>query len=506
MSPAVALPRVAVESDAGPLSGPAADALGRVLVHQALGAPTLCELVFVDALPAAEVASTFTPGASLRVLVRGHDAPLFVGEVTAVEHVHAPDHGLEIRVRGYDPLHRLRKRQSPRVHLQVTPADLAADLVGDLGLTVVADDPGPLWPRLIQHRQSDLELLLDVCERSGLFPFVDDRELRLLTLEGTGETVPLRLGESLVEASIELNADRAARSVTAAGWDLVRAEAHNGSASEARTGRRTDASVDVDRVGAGGERVLLDESAPDDALASALAQAELDLRGASEVVLRGTAAGDPRLRPGCAVEVENVEQALTGRYVLTEVRHAIDREGGFISEISSAPPEPPARRGGTTLTVGLVTSVDDPDRLGRVQVVLPTFGDVESGWVGVVSAAAGSGKGFVALPDVGDRVLVLLAHEDPGRAVILGGLFGADGPVDPGVEEGAVRRFTIRTAGGHFIRLDDERRTLHIEDSQGSFVSLSPEVVQIHAETDLVVDAPGRNVRIRAQSIDLETA
>ena len=34
--------------------------------------------------------------------------PLFVGEVTAVEHVYEPGHGREIRVRGYDRLHRTR--------------------------------------------------------------------------------------------------------------------------------------------------------------------------------------------------------------------------------------------------------------------------------------------------------------------------------------------------------------------------------------------------------------
>lgn len=506
MSPVVALPRVVVESGEGALSDSATDALSGVLVHQALGAPAMCEILFLDPRADARIGSALEPGAALSVRVPDNDTPLFIGEVTAVEHVYAPDHGREVRVRAYDLLHRLRKRQTPRVHLQVTPRDLAAQLVADLDLTVSAEEPGPLWPRLIQHRQSDLELLLDVCERSGLFPVVDGRVLRLVTLEGTGETVPLRLGASLFEASIEVNADRATRAVTAAGWDLVRAEPHNASASEARSGRRLEARIDVDRVGAGGERALLDEAAANDALAAALAQAELDLRHASEIVVRGTAAGDPRLRPACAVEIDNVDPRLSGRYVLTEVRHTVDRERGFLSEISSAPPEPPRRSAGATLTAGVVRSVDDPDGLGRVQVTLPTFGDVETGWVGVVSVAAGRGKGIVALPDVDDRVLVLLAHEDPGRAVVLGGLFGADGPVDTGVEGGAVRRYTLRTPGGHVIRMDDERRTLRVEDIQGSYVSLAPDVVEIHAEADLLIQAAGRKVRIRASSIDLETA
>ena len=62
---------------------------------------------------------------------------------------------------------------------------------------------------------------------------------------------------------------------------------------------------------------------------------------------------------------------------------------------------------------GVVKSVDDPDQLGRVQVTLPTLGDIESAWMEVLSVGAGSGKGLVALPDVDDSVLVLLIHGDP---------------------------------------------------------------------------------------------
>ncbi len=57
---------------------------------------------------------------------------------------------------------------------------------------------------------------------------------------------------------------------------------------------------------------LVDERAPDDARAQGLAQGELDRRVAGEVVLRGVALGDPRLRPGCAVELSGVDPAVAG--------------------------------------------------------------------------------------------------------------------------------------------------------------------------------------------------
>jgi phage baseplate assembly protein gpV len=153
---------------------------------------------------------------------------------------------------------------------------------------------------------------------------------------------------------------------------------------------------------------------------------------------------------------------------------------------------------------------------------LPSFGDVQTGWLGVVSAGAGGSKGMIALPAPGDLVLVLLANEDPAQAVVLGGLYGAEGPFDPGVVSGTVQRYSLRTPGGRLIRLDDENQTIRVEDSQGNFVEMTPEQVRVHSESrvvvdsvaeltiradaDLTIEAPGKAIRIRAKSIDFETA
>jgi phage baseplate assembly protein gpV len=111
----------------------------------------------------------------------------------------------------------------------------------------------------------------------------------------------------------------------------------------------------------------------------------------------------------------------------------------------------------------------------------------------------------VALPDAGDRVLVLLTHGDPASGVVLGGLYGSDGPFDSGVEDGAVKRFTLRTSAGHIIRLDDEEKTFRIEDPTGSHIEMAQDTVTIHAAVDLRIEAPGKNVKIVAASVDFET-
>ena len=335
MSHLLSLPEVLVEAEGVALATEDLQALGEVRVQQRLSLPTLCEMTFSDPPGSLAGVARLAPGTALRVMVAGQQEPLFVGQVTAVEHGYEPARRREIRVRGYDLLHQLRKRQAVRAHVQVTTQDLAQELVADLGLTVQAAEPGPLWPRLIQHRQSDFELLQEVAERCGLYLAVRGNVLHLLTLQGIGETLPLALGETLLEARIEINADAVCRLVAAAGWDPSRIETHEGQAWHARVGRAVAAEVAPERVGGSGKRELVDEGTPNDDHAAGIAQAELDLRTAREVTLWGVAEGDPRLRPGTPVEVTGVADAVAGRYVLSAITHLIDARKWFVSEISS---------------------------------------------------------------------------------------------------------------------------------------------------------------------------
>lgn len=502
MSPVAAVPSMVVEIDGRQIRAEQARALGETRVRQRLSMPTLCELTFFDVLDVPD--ADWLPGAGLRVTVAGDRSPLFAGEITAVEYGYGADHGRELRVRGYDLLHRLRKRQPVRAHVQVTLANLARELIADLGVSVDAAETGPIWHRLIQCWQSDLEFLAEMAQRCGLYFFLDDDVLRLLTLDGAGEAVALELGRTLFEACIEVNGDSACRSVAAAGWDPLRVVPHEGRATTPRVGRAVAAAAPPHRLGGTGERTLVDRSVQDDRQAEAIAQAELDLRVAQEVVFTGVAEGHRRLRPGVRVDLRGVAAPLAGRYVLTSVDHVIDSRRGFVSEMSTAPPVSAALSRGAVGTVGVVTSVADPEELGRVQVSLPTYGNVESEWMEVLTAGAGAGKGLVALPDVGDHVLVLFADGDPAQGVVLGGLYGTQGPPDAGVEEQAVRRYTFLTPGGQRVRLDDARKIIRLENSDGSFLELSPEKVVLHANVDLEIEAPDRALKIRAKTIDFE--
>ncbi|MFE9689309.1 phage baseplate assembly protein V [Micromonospora sp. NPDC005806] len=488
---------------------PLADArrLRGVRVAARLDQPTQCELTLAAAPGAAALDPPVRPGAALDVRLDGQSDAVFTGEVTRVEVEYAADGAALLRVRAYDPLHRLRKRQELRVFESVTSAELAGALCADLGLTVDPDTDGPRLDRLLQHRHTDLELLREVTGRAGLHLAVDGDRLRLLTLDGYGEPIPLALGESVHTLRISENLDRAGGESVALGWHPQRAEPLRQQADEARSGRQVPLRPNPGEVGADGVRTAVDQPGRSDDELAALAQAGLDARVAALVTAEGTAEGDPALRPGRRIALSGVPAPVAGVYVLTEVVHTVDANG-HLTRFATAPPEPPpaAAPAPATITLGTVTDVDDPDRLGRARVTLPAYGDLDAGWLAVVCPGAGRGKGIVALPDPDDTVLVALPGGEPASGIVLGSLFGAVEPYDAGIVSGRSRRWSMRTGTGQSIVIDDDGRTLRLATDAGSFVELRPELTTVHAAGDLVLSAPGRAMVVRARTVDFRHA
>lgn len=483
---------------------PGAGRLLAVRVQGRLGQPTQCELALAAAGSAPSWPDDWALGDPLRVRVRGEAEDLFAGEVTCVEIVRSGE-PVDVRVRAYDPLHRLRKRQRPRVFTDITAADLAEELTAGLGLTIAAPQPGPRLDRVVQHRQSDLALLVEVCAAAGLYPVVRGTVLHLLTLAGQGDSTVLRFGATLWEARVEANLDRVAQKVTAIGWHPQRGETFTHEAAIPRGAPAIALRADPSVVGADGAATLVDQSGRSEEAVAGRAQSTLDARAATAVVLRGVAAGDAGLWPGSRIAVRGLAGPVDGDYVLTETTHTVDG-AGYQCTFTTAPPDPVPSAVTAAVTLGRVTDVDDPDGLGRVRVSLPAFGDVDVGWLAVLCPGAGPGRGLVTLPDRDDTVLVALPHQSPADGVVLGSLYGTTKPPDTGVVGGSVRRWSLHTASGQAIVVDDEEHLVRVTNQGGSYLELAPGTVRLHATTDLVIDAPGQAMTIRAASVDFEHA
>jgi len=524
MDAVATLPELVVEVEGRVLSHALQQALGEIVVSQQLSQPSQCELTFFD-LPVDASVDELMPGRSVVVRGAAVEAALFDGEVTAVNDRYGPDQGRELRIRCYDRLHRLRKRQPVRAHDEQTLVELAETLIADLGLSVDAADTGPATRWRVQHDRNDLELLQAATERCGYYFLIHAGALHLFTLAGQdADPVELAWGDALLEVAVDVNSDQSCRVVEALAWDPWRAALCAGTASVARSGRETVAEAPAGRVGGDDRRTLAGPLAQDASEAEALAQGELDRRRANEVALSGVALGHAGLRPGIPVHVAGLAEPVNGRYVLTRVVHRVDRRRGYLTEIGTSVPLPTRAPAPVGMAFGVVTDVDDPQALGRVRVTLPGYADTGSLWLQVLHPGAGAGKGLVAMPDVDDRVLILFGDNDPAQGVVLGGLYGETEPPDSaGVDRGRVERFVFVTPGGQRLTLDDDRRRVRVENEGGEFLELSPDRVRagnsdgsfielasrgvrLHAEADLEIEAPGKAVTIRGKSIDFESA
>ncbi len=505
MKAATAVGRLEVELSGTPLTEAEAGRLAAITVQQCLSMPAQLELLFQGA--DADLATKAAVLVGLSAVVRGDPdrETLFKGDVTAVEFGYGPDGGLDIRVRAYDALHRLRKRQSVRGFSNLDVRGLANQLAGAIGLSVNARDSGHQRPQVVQWRQTDLGLLTEATAAAGLYFAATPDSLELFSLEGGGgASIDLSLGDDLFEAGFEINGDDAVDSVSAAGWDPTTGKRFKEKATSARSGRTAGARVPLGDLGGEPERTLANLVGRDADDVRALAQGGLDRAIASQVVLRGVAAGHAGIHPGATVSVAGVAQAFAGDYQVTEATHTINAEHGYVTSFSTAPPSVHDTPSAAIVAPGIVERVDDPDGKGRVAVSLPTLPSVETEWMRVVLPAIGEKKGLVALPNKGDEVLVLFPSGDPATGVVLGGLFaGGDAP-DFGVVSGKVQKYTWRTRQGQRIELDEANRRIKLVIPNGSSITLSRNQVSIKAATDMEIAAPGKTIVIKANAVDFQ--
>ena len=275
-------------------------------MQQQLSMPTLCELTFAVSSEDRAQEVPIWPGASVRLDLQGELLPLFSGQVTAVEYRPRPSTGHEVRVRAYDALHALRKRQPIRAHVQVTLESLARELVADsradgrgkrAGSGVAAPDPArAVGSRSARRCGGPVRRLPERARYDAASPHA----------RGHRHSFPLRIGETLLEARIEVNTRPGMPVGERDGLGSVARRDVSGHGGSCRAGRTGLSEAAPDRLGAPGHRTLADEIATAEDQVTAAAQAELDTRVAREIVLRGLASGDVRLAPGARVQLSGL--------------------------------------------------------------------------------------------------------------------------------------------------------------------------------------------------------
>lgn len=195
----------------------------------------------------------------------------------------------------------------------------------------------------------------------------------------------------------------------------------------------------------------------------------------------------PFLYPGCAADVEmrktdTNETTYFTKLMITEVTHEVDARGYYngsfeaIAADSGYIPRPEFETPKADAQFAKVTENADPLNQGRVKVQFDwQSGQDTSEFIRVMTPDAGSSdkvnknRGFMAVPEIGDQVVVNFAHQHPDRPFVMGGMF--HGQVGGGGGAGNNVK-SLSSKSGNIICLNDGAG-IEIKDRNGNHVTLS---------------------------------
>ena len=156
------------------------------------------------------------------------------------------------------------------------------------------------------------------------------------------------------------------------------------------------------------------------------------------------------------------------------------------------------------VVVGIVKGLDDPDKLGRIELHFPWMSDQnKSHWARVATLMAGPGRGSWFQPELEDEVLVAFEQGNTQHPYVVGFLWSKqDKPPRDGID-GKVRR--IKTVAGHVLDFDDRdgKHAVKLTTAGGHKVHLDDQASKITVELAAGTGGPSRSVELDSSGIKL---
>lgn len=204
----------------------------------------------------------------------------------------------------------------------------------------------------------------------------------------------------------------------------------------------------------------------------------------------------PFLYPGCVSDI-NMRQTDSNKtsyftkLMMTEVTHEINSLGHYqgtfeaIASDTGYMPKPEFTIPKADTQMATVISNTDPQGQGRVTVRFDWQLHDTTNFIRVMSPDAGGteaitqNRGYVAVPEVGDQVMVGFVHNHPDRPFVMGGMFHGGTALGGGINN---KVKSIMTRSGHKV-VFTENESIIITDKSGN---------EIH------LDTTGSNINITA--------
>jgi uncharacterized protein involved in type VI secretion and phage assembly len=408
---------------------------------------------------------------------------LLDGEITSIE-AEYDRLGTRAIVRGYDLMHRLSAGTNSRTFENVTYADVVKKVCSGAGLTASVDSTPGTLEHVIQPHVSDLHFIYHPAARTGFNVSVKDGKVQFKkptkasTAPGSGEfdsTDPLQLvwGQRLLEFRARQRS--LGRERDGARLGPKSAEAVIGKARAGTDSAQLTTSVSkLASTSTGDTFTVVDQPMPNQSLADGLAKSVAEQIGSAAYEATALVVGSPKLKSGVAVNISKVDPSLAGKWVITSARHEFGngpyrtflefsgrQDRSILGLAAGAGSSDAPRSVFPGVVIGVVTDIEDKEKLGRAKVQYHWLGEkMVSNWARVARPSAGKDYGILWFPDVNEEVLVAFEHGDINYPIVIGSLWNsksrAPAAILNSIKQGKVQIHGFASPAGHKILLYED--------------------------------------------------
>jgi uncharacterized protein involved in type VI secretion and phage assembly len=203
------------------------------------------------------------------------------------------------------------------------------------------------------------------------------------------------------------------------------------------------------------------------------------------------------------------------RLMVTEVTHEVDTLGHYMGHFEAIAsdtgymPKPEFIVPIAQPQIATVISNTDPESQGRVSVKFDWQQSDTTNFIRMMSPDAGGtdqitqNRGYVAIPEVGDQVMVGFVHNHPDRPFVMGGIFHGGTGLGGGVDN---HLKSIQTRSGIKVLMNDAEGSVNIidpsgntyfMDGKGNITVTAPKNFEVSAGENIIMNA-GKNVSVDA--------
>ena len=416
-------------------------------------------------------------------------------------------------------------------------------ILGTHSLSATVDSTSNQNELFMQKLGTDWDLILSRAEFNGFVVLLDGSSGITIGKPklSTQPVLTIAAGESIIDFTAELNAEKQPPTVAASAWDLASLALQTSTASEPSVNNQGAVTPQTLSSKLNQTQASLNSLMP---MSTGELQAWADsyLLRLRLKAFRGKVSfiGSSAVHTGDLITLAGVGAKFNGDAYVSSVAHTLEAgrwkttaifglDDKLISEkpdfsYGAALGQVPAIQGLQFATVKQLAQ--DPQSLNRILVTLPSNASSQNGtWARVANFYATNSAGNGFLPEVGDEVVLGFVENDPRYPVVLGSLYSTKNVApNPAADENNYIKsittkskitltfddekkiLTIKTPAGNSITMSDDAKSIEIKDQNSNSIKMdNSDGITLSSNKDVTIKATG-NIKLTAtQKLSLES-